>query len=82
MVSVSRGAVYSRAQGGQPIVSNHISKYYYGIEYQADWVDGKFHPDDKTFNVIRKEHRAKGQIRWYLKKVCSYVTIFPQYKLC
>lgn len=70
---MSRGAVYGGAQGGQPIVSNHISKYYYGIEYHTDWIDGKHHPDDKTFNEIRKKYRAKGQIRWYLKKVGSHV---------
>jgi hypothetical protein len=50
-------------------VSNHISKYFYGCLFNADWIDGKFDEQDKEFDQKNQKWIATGQIEWYLRKV-------------
>jgi hypothetical protein len=70
--AVCRGAVYQGLNGGDQIVANHISKYYYGLYHHKRWVDGQFNLEDKYFNEREQVHEAKRQITWYLKKVSYF----------
>ena len=66
---VCRGAVHRGVQGGDQIVTNHISKFSYGVIYQCSWQDGKFLLADKWFDDRRQSWAAVNQMNWYLKKV-------------
>jgi hypothetical protein len=69
--AVCRGAVHRGVQGGDQIVINHISKYSYGVPFEAAWVEGKFQEDKdkKQFDSRRLDWVATNQLEWYLKKV-------------
>lgn len=67
--AVCRGAVYRGLYGGDQIVSNHISKYFYRCLFNADWEDGKFAQEDKGFDQRSQKWIARGQVEWYLRKV-------------
>jgi len=67
--AVCRGAVCRGLYGGNQIVSNHISKYFYGCLFNADWEDGKFVQEDKEFDQRSQKWISRGQVEWYLRKV-------------
>ncbi|KAH9224084.1 hypothetical protein DL95DRAFT_517343 [Leptodontidium sp. 2 PMI_412] len=66
--AVCRGAVHRGVQGGDRIVTNHISKFYYGVLYQTPWEEGKFLLADKEFDARRQIWQAINQMDWYLRK--------------
>jgi hypothetical protein len=76
--AVCRGAVYRGLYGGDQIVSNHISKYFYGCLFNADWEDGKFAKEDKEFDTRSQKWIARGQVEWYLRKVSTLLTSFEK----
>ncbi|KAL2070911.1 hypothetical protein VTL71DRAFT_13937 [Oculimacula yallundae] len=66
--AVCRGAVHRGVQGGDRIVTNHISKFYYGVLYKTPWIEGEYILADKDFDARRQIWQAINQMDWYLRK--------------
>jgi len=61
--AIARGAVCKGLS--DETVTNHISKYNYGVRFHTDFIEGKHAECDKQWSTLECMYKAHNQMRWY-----------------
>lgn len=52
-------------------VGSRISRHSYGVKHTTNFIEGVHHEEDRVKSVQEALHKARDQIKWFLKQVSS-----------